>query len=232
MPKNEFDKIILEAVREVIPSEKKQKKIVSEAYVVQAKKFTNHTAALSDKAKESHQKLLEGYVDALNATSAKLDGADRETANANDSEFRSLKLQEAHNLNAAFLHGLFFENVGDMQSKITTDSLTFMRLERDFGTFDAWQKDFIACAMSARNGWALTCYNTFLRRYINVVVDLHDLHIPIGSIPVIVMDVWEHAYYRDYLNDRKSYIYAMMKELNWSRIEERFENMEIIGKVQ
>jgi len=109
--------------------------------------------------------------------------------------------------------------------------LVYMRLERDFGSFDEWQRDFIACAMSARNGWALTVYNSFLKRYVNVVVDLHSLNVPLSSYPVIVMDVWEHAYYRDYLNDRKKYVFAMMKELNWEIIDDRFQRAEEIAEV-
>ena len=125
---------------------------------------------------------------------------------------------------------MFFENISDVHSQVTMDSMAFMRLERDFGSFDDWQKDFIACALSARNGWAVTVYNTFLNRYMNIVIDLHSQNIPMASYPVIVIDCWEHAYYRDYLNERKIYVFAMMKELNWDTIEERFKKAERISK--
>jgi len=206
-------------------------KQLDEAYVTKAKKYTLPTELLSQKTKNAHQELLGNYINQLNDTSARLDSADRNLANPNASEFRDLKLNEVHNLNAAFLHALYFENIADTKSVITMDSLTFMRLERDFGTFDDWQKDFIACALSSRNGWAVTVYNTFLQRYINVVVDLHSINIPFASYPVIVLDCWEHSYYRDYLNDRKSYIYAMMKELKWKVIEKRFEKADSIMQV-
>ena len=111
------------------------------------------------------------------------------------------------------------------------DSLSFMRLERDFGSFDNWQKDFVACALSARNGWAVTVYSFMLKRYINIVVDLHSLNVPIGCVPIIVLDCWEHSYYRDYLTDRKTYAYGMMKELNWKTIEERFQKAEKMSKI-
>jgi Fe-Mn family superoxide dismutase len=64
----------------------------------------------------------------------------------------------------------------------------------------------------------------------NIVVDLHSQNIPMASYPVIVIDCWEHAYYRDYLDERKTYIFAMMKELNWDTIEERFKKAERISK--
>jgi len=106
-----------------------------------------------------------------------------------------------------------------------------MRLSRDFGNFDNWQKDFIACCLSARNGWAVTFYNTHLQRYMNSIIDLHSLNVMTGMFPVIVMDCWEHSYYKDYLKDRKSYVFAMMKELNWEIIEKRIEKADIIAKV-
>jgi len=204
---------------------------INEAYVTKAKKYNLPTELLSEKTKKAHQDLLADYVNALNDTSAKLDSSDREIADANGSEFRNLKMSEVHNLNAAFLHALYFENIADTKSVITMDSLTFMRLERDFGGFDDWQNDFIACALSSRNGWAVTVYNTFLQRYINVCVDLHSVNIPFASYPVIVLDCWEHSYYRDYLNDKKSYVYAMMKELRWKVIESRFEKADKLSKI-
>lgn len=207
------------------------KEVISEAYVTEAGKFKLRTELLSDKTKKAHQELLEGYVEKLNKVSAKIDGCDKSSANLNHSEFRNLKLDETYNHNAAFLHGLYFENISDVNSQITVDSLVYMKLARDFGTFDKWQEDFVACCLSARNGWAVTFYNTQLKRYMNTVIDLHSESVMIGLLPVIVMDCWEHSYYRDYLKDRKTYVYGMMKELNWSTIEDRFNKTEKIAKI-
>ena len=204
---------------------------LNESYVVQAKKYDLPTELLSDKTKKEHQKLLARYVESLNEISAKLDTVSRDEASANGSEFRNLKLDEVYNINAAYLHALFFDNISDQRSLITMDSLAFMRLERDFGSFDAWQKDFVACALSARNGWAVTVYNAMLKRYINVVVDLHSSHVPFASYPIIVMDCWEHSYYRDYLSDRKTYVYGMMKELNWDEINDRIKKADKLAKI-
>lgn len=199
---------------------------IAEAYVVSASKYDMATEKLSEENKSAHQELMEGYAKALNEVSAALDTADRDAANPNNSAFRSLKIDEVYNLNAAFLHGMFFENISDLRSTVSMDSLVYMRLERDWGTFDAWQRDFIACALSSRNGWVVTVYNFFLKRYMNVVVDLHNIGIPISSVPVVVLDCWEHSYYRDYLKDRRSYVFAMMKELKWSVIEDRIRKVE------
>jgi len=205
--------------------------VISEAYVTQAGKFDLKTELLSEKTKKSHQELLESYIETLNKVSAKIDGVDKSAANLNHSEFRGLKVDESYNHNAAFLHGLYFENISDLNSQVNMDSLSYMKITRDFGTFDKWQEDFVACCLSARNGWCVTFYNPQLKRYMNTIIDLHSLNVMIGMMPVIVMDCWEHSYYRDYLKDRKTYVYGMMKELNWEVIENRIKKTEKISKI-
>ena len=204
--------------------------LVTEAYVTQPKKFDLRTELLSDATKEAMAESFDASVAALNRTSAALDGADRDTANNRASDFRSLKLDEVHNMNASFLKALYFENISDLDSRITMDTLAFLRLERDFGTFDEWQRDFIACCMSSRDGYAVTGYSTFLKRYINFVIDEQSNNVGVGAHPVIVLDVSASAYYRDYNNNRKAYVMAMMRELNWAKIETRFKRAEKIAK--
>ena len=208
-----------------------EKSEVNESYVTQAKKYNLPTEFLSQKSKSARQGDLEKHVEALNDVSARLDVASRDDADKYSSEFRRLKIDEVHNLNAAFFRALHFENISDLRSQITMDSMSFIRIERDFGTFDEWQKDFIACAMASRSGYVITGYSMFLQRYMNFIIDTEALHVPVGVYPVIVLDVAEGAYYRDYLDDRKTYVTALMKELNWARIEERFKKAEKISKV-
>jgi len=77
----------------------------------------------------------------------------------------------------------------------------------------------------------MTIYSLPLKRYMNVVVDGHTNGIPAACIPIICLNVAEHSYFRDYLADRKAYIYAMMKEFNWDVIERRVKKAEKIAKV-
>ena len=206
-------------------------KNIKESYVTKAQKYDINTDLLSAKSIEAHQQILQQHVEDLNTISAKLDAASRDDTSLNNSDFRSLKIDEVYNLNSAYLHAMFFENIGDPKSVVTMDSMAFMRIERDFGSFDDWQKDFIACAMASRDGWAVLVYNNYLGRYMNVVIDSHNNNIPLGSSIVLVLDCQEHAYSRDYLADRKTYIYAMMKELDWNLVEERIKKCEKVAKV-
>ena len=203
---------------------------LDESFVAQEKQFSLTTELLSSAAKKSHIELYKGYVESFNEVSAQLDTANRSESNSSDSTFRSLKIDEVYDLNAIYLHELYFSNISDLHSQIGMDSLSYMRLARDFGTFDDWQKDFIACCMASRCGWAVTGYSMYLQSYINCVIDLHDIHVPIGFQPIIVMDLWQHAYYRDYLNDVKTYVFGMMKQINWDVIEERVQKIDRIEK--
>ncbi len=204
---------------------------LSEAYVAQPAKFELATELLSPKVKRAKQEDFEATVEALNRTSAELDGADREGLTDKGSSYRSLKLEEVHHLNSAFLKAMHLQNISDLASRITMDMLCYMRIVRDFGDFDRWQKDFIACAMSSRSGFAMLGYSLHLRRYINFIIDGNDLNVPIGVLPVIVLDCSESAYFRDYLGNRLAYVHGMMKELNWHTIDERVEKCERIAKV-
>lgn len=203
---------------------------LDESYVHSPKQFKQVTEYMSQKTKSAHMELYQNYVETLNKVSAQLDTADRSAANSRHSDFRSLKLDETYNLNATWLHELYFANCFDPHSEIVMDSVAFLRLQRDFGTFDDFQRDFMACAMSAGNGWAVCGYHMFLKKYANFMVSHHSGDLPIGFYPVIVVDMWEHST-RDYLTDKKSYLVATMRELNWSVIEERFKKAEAIAQV-
>ena len=205
--------------------------LLAESFVAQVKQFRLPTEFLSEGNKQNHFSLYKGYIDSFNLVSAQLDTADRENVNSNDSEYRRLKNDETYNMNAAYLHEQYFANISDLHSEIAMDSLSYMRLARDFGTFDDWQKDFVACCQASRCGWAITYYNVWTQSYMNASVDLHSINVPVGGYPVVVMDVWQHAYYKDYLKDVKTYTDAMMKQLNWHVIEKRIRRAEQIARV-
>lgn len=218
---------VLKAIDDVLP----KKDQLSEAYVVEPKKFSLNTEKLSPKVKKARIKHFENTVATLNKISAEIEGADPDNANKVGSAFRNQKVAEAFAINDAFLQGQFLDNISDLNSSITMDMLCYMRLSRDFGTFDEWQKDFIGCAKSSRDGYAVTAYSIYLKRYVNFVVDSADTGVPFSAIPVIVLDVSEGVYYRDYLDNINGYIQNMMREFNWDVIEERFKKCDKIARL-
>ena len=201
---------------------------INEALASQPKQFTIRTDFLSDRNIDNHIELYHDYLKNFNEVSAKLDTADRSNVDSNNSDYRSLKIDETYNMNGSYLHELFFANIADNNSRITMDSLSYMRINRDFGTFDDWQRDFIAAGKGSRNGWVVTYLNTYTQTYMNCFIDMHSNNVPVGMYPVIVIDMWQHSYYKDYLKNSSVYLTAMMKQLKWSVIEKRFEKADKI----
>lgn len=208
------------------------KQNINEAYVSSPKTFNQATSMLSQKSRDAHNELYLEYISSLNDVSSNLDAVSKEDVNSMNSKFRSLKLDEAFNFNAKQLHELFFANCFDPNSQIYMDSNTFMKLQRDFGTFDDWQQDFLACAMACGEGWAICCYNFYLKKYINTMISHHSADVMLGTFPIIVLDMWSHTYNRDYLIDKKSYAIAMMKEINWRVVEDRVAVAEKIASIK
>ncbi len=204
---------------------------VQESYVAEPKAYNQVSEFVSQKTKESHTILYQAYIEKLNRISAELDTASRGEANSQHSVYRGLKLDEAYNANAVWLHELYFANCFDPHSEIYMDNISYMRLERDFGTFTDWQSDFMACAMASGQGWAVCGYSMFLKRYVNIMVSNHSQDVMMGIYPLVVVDMHEHSYFKDYRTDKKSYLTAMMRELNWNVINERFTKAESIAQV-
>lgn len=220
------DKVLKEIVAKSLP---KPEETLDEAYVAQPKMYPQVTELLSQQTKDAHAKLYQKQVKDLSETSFKIDTVDRLEVDSHSS-YSALKADEADLHNAVYFHELFFSNCFDPHSEIFMDTLAFMRLQRDFGTFEQWQADFLAAAQAAHNGWVVCGYSLFLKRFVNTFVNGSSGNVMAAVIPVVVVDVHEHAYYRDYLEDKKSYIVAMMRELNWDVIESRFKKVEAISE--
>lgn len=204
---------------------------LDESYVAEPKPYSQVSEFVSQKTKDAHTALYNETVQTLNRVSAKLDTAKRGESNSGHSEFRSLKIDEASSMNSVWLHELYFANCFDPHSEIYMDSMAYMRLERDWGTFEDWQKDAMACALASGDGWAVCGYNMFLKRYVNVFICGESHDVMMGIYPLIVIDMHEHAMFKDYQTDKKSYLVAMMRELNWDTINERFLKAESLHQV-
>ena len=230
-----MDKLFDDKIKNIINStlQTSKDKKIDEAFSSQQKQFNIKTDFLSSANVQNHIDLYKDYITNFNRCSAELDTVDKENATSNHSTYRSVKNDETFNMNGVYLHELYFANIADNGSQISMDTLAYMRLSRDFGSFDEWQRDFMACAKSARCGWAVTYLNMYTQSLMNCFIDLHSQNVPAGMYPVIVIDMWQHAYYKDYLKDANTYLTAMMKQLRWSVIEKRIEKADkIVGIIR
>lgn len=220
-----------EVVKSSIRSTKNKTPDLNESYVAQPKQYRQVSELVSQKTKDAHTELYKKAVEKLNDVSAALDTADRSDADSRHSEFRSLKADESKNLNAVWLHELYFANCYDPNSEVYMDSSTYIELQRAWGTFEDFQKEFMACAMSCGNGWAVCGYNMYLKKFVTTYVSGDSRDVMMGLYPVLVIDVHEHAYYKDYLTDKRSYIVSQMREINWNVVEERVNRAKSIAEV-
>lgn len=167
-----------------------------------------------------HQK---GYVDALNKIEKGLEVAKESAANGNYSPYGELKRRFPWNHAGALLHDIYWMNLGG-DGKPSTKMEIVQDIEEDFGSMAAWKKDFIATAKSSKlSGWGLLVLDKlYSGRLMNVLVDDHQNGAIWGGVPIIALDMFEHAYYHKDGPDRSEYIAAFLNNLDWERINSHY----------
>ncbi|MFP3189871.1 MAG: superoxide dismutase, partial [Thermoproteota archaeon] len=124
------------------------------------------------------------------------------------------------NANGKNLHEMWFPTIfgGDGIPK----GEVVKKIEEDFGSFNEWKEDFIATAMAAR-GWAILAMDLSSGKLFNFLIDLQNVGHVANTIPILALDVFEHAYFIDYGTNRKAYIEAFFKIINWDAVEKRYQ---------
>ena len=173
---------------------------------------------LSEKQlKEHHDVLYAGYVKKIGEIEEKLKNVDLAAANATYSGLRELKMEETFALNGVKLHEGYFDNMsppaGGGGSKPSGKILEM--LERDFGSYENWEKEFKALGLSAR-GWVVLGYDLDEKKLKNILCDSHNQGGVWNMAALFIMDVYEHAYFIDYATGRKAYIEAFFKNVDWN----------------
>ena len=171
-----------------------------------------------------------GYVTALNTMEKALETADRSTANGNFSQIGELKRRFTWNHSGALLHDLYWEVLGGDGDANKGPEMK-AAIEKEFGSFDAWKADFKASAVSAKlSGWGLLVFDRLSsERLLNVTVDEHQYGAIWGGVPLIALDVFEHAYYHKDGPARAKYIDNFFANLHWGRIIDRYKKF-VTGK--
>lgn len=174
---------------------------------------------ISDKAFNEHLTLYKGYVDKSNQIFENLHGdAKRGDANKTYSLYRGLKKGESFAMDGVILHELYFRNIG---KEGQSPGPKFRELiQESYGSYERWAEDFVACAKSAR-GWCVAAFEQRTRRLCNILMDAHDEGLIVSAYPLLVIDMYEHAYFTDYGTDGARYAGEFMKHVDWAAVEER-----------
>ena len=173
-----------------------------------------------------HDKLYAGYVTKKNEISEKLSalshGGDVSGANQTYSELRSLKDGEIFAVNGVYLHEYYFDTLG---GDGTATGALVDALAAQYGSFENFLTYFSACGMAAR-GWVVLCWDYKAKGLRIYNCDAHHQGGVWGCAPILVLDVYEHAYFIDYGSDRKAYIADWWKNLNWAKANEVFNQLQ------
>lgn len=166
-----------------------------------------------------HTRLYQGYVKNVNLLGERLKEL-AEAGKADSPEYAELNRRFGWEFNGMRLHELYFAQFG--AAPLAAKSQLRDALALQYGSFDAWQKDFLALAGSRGIGWAALVYDRAGGRFHNVWLEQHDGGFPAGAEPLLVLDLFEHAFMLDFQLDKPRYTKAVWAALNWPAVEKRF----------
>lgn len=176
-------------------------------------------SGFSDTLLNNHFKLYQGYVKNTNLVLEKLntlvaEGKDRSP------EYAELKRRLGWEFNGMRLHEYYFGNLGG-KKPVDTKSPLYKKISENVGSFELWKQDFISAGSMRGIGWVLLYLDPLSGKLINVWINEHDTGHLSGAKPILVMDVFEHAYFTDYQLDRGKYIEAFFNNIDWDEVSGR-----------
>ena len=174
---------------------------------------------LSEQLLKNHFTLYQGYVTNTNKELDTLSGMLKDGKVAT-TDFAEVKRRLGWEFNGMRLHELYFDNLGG-KSPLVKDGKLAKKIAENFGSTENWEKEFRATGAMRGVGWAIMYQDNSNGNLINFWINEHDTGHPSGCSPILVMDVFEHAFITDYGLKRADYIEAFFKNIEWSVVESR-----------
>lgn len=206
-----------------LASKTKSKKLLILAAQKETRDFSDikGNGIVSDELLDAHFGLYEGYVDSLNKIADELETADREKNGYAYGEFSELKRRLAVPYNGAVLHELYFEEFDKKDRKSKPTGQLEKLINERWSSLDKYLEDVKATALATGNGWVVTVYDPIWERLENFMVTEHHIGYPVNCIPIMVLDIWEHAFAFDYKTARDDYVQKFLENMNYRILEER-----------
>ena len=177
------------------------------------------TPGFSENLLKTHFVLYEGYVAATTKLCGILENL-RKQGKEGTPEYAELKRRFGWEWNGMRLHELYFANLGGSGEPSSAPKALDV-IKSAFGSYDEWLKDFKATGAMRGIGWVVLYYDGETGNAFNSWINEHDVAHLTGTIPLLVMDVFEHAYMLDYGIKRVDYIEAFVKAIDWVEVEQR-----------
>ena len=175
----------------------------------------------SDTLLKNHFALYQGYVTNTNRLIDTLSQMVKD-GKAGTPDYAELKRRFGWEFNGMRLHEIYFENLGGKE-EIDTLGKLFKKISEDFGSHETWETDFRATAAMRGIGWAILYQDPMNGKLFNLWINEHEVGHPAGGIPLLILDVFEHAFMIDYGLRRADYIAAFLKNIHWKAVETRLK---------
>jgi Fe-Mn family superoxide dismutase len=175
----------------------------------------------SDTLLNNHFTLYKGYVTNTNKVMDTLAAMLKE-GKTGTPEYAELKRRMGWEFNGMRLHEYYFENLGGKKTLDMAGRLS-KKLAQDFGSYETWLQDFKGTGAMRGIGWAILYQDNISGKLINQWINEHDVGHPAGCVPILILDVFEHAFMIDYGLKRADYIEAFLKNINWAATESRLK---------
>ena len=169
----------------------------------------------------NHFTLYKGYVTNTNKLMDTLAAMLKE-GKVGTPEYAELKRRMGWEFNGMRLHEYYFDNLGGKKDLDKSGKLG-KKLAEDFGSYEAWLQDFKGTGTMRGIGWTILYQDNVSGKLFNQWINEHDAGHPAGCIPILILDVFEHAFLTDYGLKRADYIEAFFKNINWGMAESRLK---------
>jgi Fe-Mn family superoxide dismutase len=174
--------------------------------------------AISSKALREHLKLFQGYDDMMGRYESNILTVDRPEKPQLDHQFGQVKWSQGFGLAGVMLHDWYFTNLS-LSPKPASNKLLNL-ISTKFDSLDTLYIEVTRTGLICR-GWVVLAQNAYNGEIRIFSMDSHDEGGLFGFIPLLVVDVWEHAYWMDWGSNKKGYLEALQKYVNWSIVEQR-----------
>jgi superoxide dismutase, Fe-Mn family len=189
------------------------------AYTAKDYKSLIGMKGFSDTLLNNHFTLYQGYVTNTNKVLDTL-AAMLKDGKVGTPEYAELKRRLGWEFNGMRLHEYYFENLGGKEGLNRAGKLG-KKLAEEFGSYENWEKDFRGTGTMRGIGWTILYQDNLTGKLINQWINEHDTGHPAGCTPILVLDVFEHAFMIDYGLKRADYIEAFFNNINWGVAEAR-----------
>jgi len=189
-------------------------------YGIKSFDHLNRLPGFSEQSVQTHLALYRGYVANTNLLAEMI----REWLGAGKSgtiEWAEMKRRFAWEFNGMRLHELYFENLTAIASGLDRQSPLYKKIEEDFGLYELWERGFKGTGGMRGIGWVILAFDPQTDRLFNVWMSEHDTGSLVGTRPLLVMDVFEHAFLVDYGLKRNDYVDTFFKVIDWAKVEGR-----------